>query len=418
MKRMSGLDASRGAGDKPLMKSRSLRDRRFEKTIFSLRTLFAMALLVSWLAISLGLADASPSAGKHAIKKEVFGKMPAGNSIDVYTLTNSHGIEARIMNFGGIVLSLRVPDRNGKLDDVVLGFDRLEPYFTNDPHFGSIIGRYANRIANGKFTLDGVEYTLPKNNGPNTLHGGVKGFDKVPWQAEPSESKQGVALVLRYTSKNGEEGFPGNLKTKVTYTLSDSDELAIEYEASTDKATPVNLTSHGYFNLAGQGTGNVLAHELLINADRFTPVDKNLIPTGELRQVQGTPLDFTGATAIGARINDNYEQLVLARGYDHNFVINRKGPSLELAARVHEPSTGRILEIYTTEPGVQFYSANFLDGTITGKQGRVYKQHYALCLETQHFPDSPNHPSFPSTILKPGQTYTSRTVYKFSVDKK
>lgn len=384
----------------------------------SFESMVAMTLLVSFLAVSVCLAQASTAGGKHTIKKEVFGKTPDGSPVDVYILTNSHGMEVRIMNFGGIVLSLRVPDRNGKLDDVVLGFDTLEPYFTNNPHFGSIIGRYANRIANGKFTLDGVEYSLPKNNRPNTLHGGVKGFDKVLWQAEPSESEKGVALVLGYTSKDGEEGFPGNLKTKVTYTLTDSDELAIDYEATTDKATPVNLTSHGYFNLAGQGTGDVLAHELLINADRFTPVDKNLIPTGELRALKGTPLDFTKAIAIGPRINDNYEQLVLARGYDHNFVIDRKGSGLELAARVHEPSTGRILEVYTTEPGVQFYSANFLDGTLTGKQGRVYKQHYAFCLETQHFPDSPNHPGFPSTILKPGQMYTSRSVYKFSADKK
>jgi aldose 1-epimerase len=390
----------------------------FGKANCSLQTLVVIVLLVSSLVGSVSSAEASSSAGKHAIKKESFGKTPDGKPVDVYTLTNSHGLEARIMNFGGIVLSVRVPDRNGKLDDVVLGFDSLEPYLTNDPHFGSIIGRYANRIANGKFTLDGVEYTLPKNNGPNTLHGGVKGFDKALWQAEPSQSEKGVALVLRYTSKDGEEGFPGNLKTKVTYTLTDSDELAIDYEATTDKATPVNLTSHGYFNLAGQGTGDVLAHELLINADRFTPVDTNLIPTGELRPVKGTPLDFTKTNPIGARINDNYEQLVLAHGYDHNFVINRKGQGLELAARVHEPSTGRVLEIHTTEPGVQFYSANFLDGTISGKQGRVYKQHYAFCLETQHFPDSPNHPSFPSTILRPGQTYHSRTVYKFSADKK
>jgi len=411
------LRESRDTGNK-LVKMRSSMEGPSEKADFYLQTLVVIALLLSGLAVSVDPAHASTSVGKHAIKKEAFGKMPDSNPVEVYTLTNSHGLEARIMNFGGIVLSLRVPDRNGKLDDVVLGFDSLEPYLTNDPHFGSIIGRYANRIANGKFTLDGVEYTLPKNNGPNTLHGGVKGFDKVLWQAEPSESENGVALVLRYNSKNGEEGFPGNLKTKVTYTLTDSDELAIDYEATTDKATPVNLTSHGYFNLAGQGTGDVLAHELLINAERFTPVDKNLIPTGELRPLQGTPLDFTKATPIGARINDNYEQLVLARGYDHNFVINRKESGLELAARVHEPSTGRVLEIYTTEPGVQFYSANFLDGTLTGKQGRVYKQHYAFCLETQHFPDSPNHPSFPSTILKPGQTYHSRTVYKFSADKK
>ena len=390
----------------------------FGKANCSLQTLVVIVLLVSWLTGSVSFAQASSSAAKHAIKKAAFGTTPDGKPVDVYTLTNSHGLEARIMNFGGIVLSLRVPDRNGKLDDVVLGFDNLEPYLTNDPHFGSIIGRYANRIANGKFTLDGVEYTLPKNNGPNTLHGGVKGFDKALWQAEPSESGKGVALVLRYTSKDGEEGFPGNLKTKVTYTLTDSDELAIDYEATTDEATPVNLTSHGYFNLAGQGTGDVLAHELLINADRFTPVDTNLIPTGESRPVKGTPLDFTKTNPIGARINDNYEQLVLAHGYDHNFVINRKGQGLELAARVHEPSTGRMLEIHTTEPGVQFYSANFLDGTITGKQGRVYKQHYAFCIETQHFPDSPNHSSFPSTILRPGQTYHSRTVYKFSADRK
>jgi len=391
---------------------------RFEKGHFSLQTLVVIALLASWLAGCVSFAQAPSTAGKHAIKEEAFGKRADGNPVHVYTLTNSQGLEARVMNFGGILLSLRVPDKNGKLDDVVLGFASLEPYFTNEPHFGSIIGRYGNRIANGRFSLDGVEYTLPKNNGPNTLHGGVKGFDKVLWQAEPSENKSGVALVLRYTSKDGEEGFPGNLKTKVTYTFTDSDELAIDYEATTDKATPVNLTSHGYFNLAGQGTGDVLAHELQINADRFTPVDKNLIPTGELRPVQGTPLDFTKSTPIGSRINDRYEQMVLANGYDHNFVINRKGPGLELAARVHESSTGRILEIYTTEPGVQFYSANFLDGTLTGKQGRVYKQHYAFALETEHFPDSPNHPSFPSTILRPDQTYRSRTVYKFSVDKK
>jgi aldose 1-epimerase len=401
------------------MKTRSSVEVPFEKAHFSLQMLVVIALLVSLLVGSACFALAASSAAKPAIKKEAFGKTTEGKPVDVYTLTNSHGLEARVMNFGGILLSLRVPDRNGKLDDVVLGFDSLAPYFTNGPNFGSIIGRYANRIANGKFILDGVEYTLPKNNGPNTLHGGVKGFDKVLWQAEPSEnnSKDG-ALVLRYTSKDGEEGFPGNLKTMVTYTLTDSDELAIDYEATTDKPTPVNLTSHGYFNLAGQGTGDVLAHELLISADRFTPVDKNLIPTGELRPVKGTPLDFTKANPIGAGISDNYEQLVLAHGYDHNFVINRKGPGLELAARVHEPSTGRILEISTTEPGVQLYSANFLDGTITGKQGRVYKQHYAFCLEAQHFPDSPNHPSFPSTILRPGQTYHSRTVYKFSTDNK
>lgn len=400
------------------MNTRSSREVPFVRAHCSLYRLMVVAIIASWFVGSISFAQASSPVGEHAIKREAFGRTPDGNAVDVYTLTNSHGLEVRVMTFGAIVLSLRVPDRNGSLDDVVLGFGSLEPYFSNDPHFGSIIGRYGNRIANGNFALDGVEYTLPKNDGPNTLHGGVRGFDKVIWQAEEAENKGSIALVLRYTSKDGEEGFPGNLKTKVTYTLTDSDELSIDYEATTDKATPVNLTSHGYFNLAGQGTGDVLAHELLINADRFTPVDKNLIPTGELRPVQGTPLDFTRSTPIGSRINDRYEQMVLANGYDHNFVINRNGPGLALAARVHEPSSGRTLEIYTTEPGVQFYSANWLDGTIIGKQGRIYKQHYAFALETEHFPDSPNHPSFPSTILRPGQTYHSLTVYKFSTDKR
>ena len=378
---------------------------------------FLTVILISSLAGSVGLAQSS-SARQVRIQKAAFGKMPDGRQVDVYTMTNAQGIEVRILSFGGILQSLRVPDRNGKLDDVVLGFATLEPYFTNEPHFGSIIGRYANRIAGGKFTLDGKQYTLAKNDGPNTLHGGVKGFDKVLWQAESSQDEHSASVILHYISKDGEEGFPGNLQTKVTYTLTDSDELTIDYEATTDKATPVNLTSHGYFNLAGQGNGDVLGHELLINADRFTPVDANMIPTGELRPVRGTPLDFTHPTLIGARIHDDYEQLILAKGYDQNFVIVREAPGLVLAARVHEPTAGRILVISTTEPGVQFYSANFLDGTLTGKQGRVYKQHYALCLETQHFPDSPNHPDFPSTILLPGETYHSRTVYRFSSDKK
>jgi len=378
---------------------------------------FLTAILIGFFASPAALAQSS-SVKPQRIQKAAFGKMPDGSQVDVYTLTNAQGMEVRILTFGGILQSLRVPDRNGKFDDVVLGFASLEPYFVNEPHFGSIIGRYANRIAGGKFTLDGKQYTLPKNDGPNTLHGGIKGFDKVLWQADSSQDQDSASVVLRYTSKDGEEGFPGNLQTKVTYTLADSDELTIDYEATTDKATPVNLTSHGYFNLAGQGNGDVLGHELLINAGTFTPVDKNLIPTGELRPVRGTPLDFTHPTLIGARIHDDYEQLVLAKGYDQNFVINRNTPGLVLAAKVHEPNTGRILVITTTEPGVQFYSANFLDGTITGKEGRVYKQHYAFCLETQHFPDSPNHPDFPSTILRPGENYHSRTVYRFASDKK
>jgi aldose 1-epimerase len=332
----------------------------------------------------------------------------------LYTLTNSNGVEVRAMNYGGIILSIRVPDRKGQLGDIVLGHESLEGYIPNPPFQGAVVGRYANRIANGTFTLDGKKYELPKNDGPNTLHGGLKGFDKVVWDGEPLKGKNGV--TFSYLSKDGEEGFPGNLKVKVTYTLTDSNELVIDYEASTDKATPINLSQHTYFNLAGEGTSDILIHELMLNADRFTPVDKNLIPTGELRPVKGTPFDFTTPTKIGARIDDNYEQLVLGRGYDHNFVINRKSNDngLVLAARVYEPTSGRVLEVSTTEPGVQFYSGNFLDGSVTGKQGHVYKRRYGFCLETQHYPDSPNHPDFPTTILKPGETFRSQTVFKFS----
>jgi aldose 1-epimerase len=354
------------------------------------------------------------SAAKRSIESTAFGKTPGGEPVELYTLTNTQGVNARILSFGGILQSLSVPDRNGKLDDIVLGFDSLDAYFINKPHFGSIIGRFANRIANAAFTLDGVEYTLAKNDGPNTLHGGVRGFDKALWTTAPSQPEGGVALTLHYVSKDGEEGFPGNLHTEVVYTLTDANELSIDYQATTDKPTPVNLTSHTYFNLAGQASGSALGHEVRINADRFTPVDDNLIPTGELRPVAGTPLDFTAPTAVGARIADSYDQLTLARGYDHNFVLNREGPGLELGARVSEPATGRTLEIHTTEPAMQFYSANFLDGTLTGKGGRVYQQRDAVCFETQHYPDSPNQPAFPSTILMPGQTLRSRTVYAFS----
>src|SRR5207237_7208022 len=263
----------------------------------------------------------------------------------------------------------------------------LDAYLNNMPYFGAIIGRYANRIANGKFALDGVEYRLARNNGMNSLHGGLKGFDKVLWHREQFENNHGIGVVFTYTSKDGEEGYPGNLKATVTYTLTDQSELQIEYEATTDKATSVNLTNHSYFNLAGEGNGDILKHELMLDADRFTPVDQTLIPTGELRPVKGTPLDFTKSTPIGARINDNYEQLLIGHGYDHTFVLNRKDEGLELAARVHEPNSGRVLDVYTTEPGVQLYTGNFLDGTITGKHGHVYNKHAALCLETQHFLD-------------------------------
>jgi len=352
------------------------------------------------------------SRQQHEVTKQPFGTRD-GRPIHLYTMTNAHGLRIQAMNYGGIITSMRVPDRKGQLADIVLGHETLEGYIPNPPYLGAIVGRYANRIANGTFTLDGKTYTLPKNDGPNTLHGGVKRtFDKVVWDDGALEGKNGVAFS--YLSKDGDEGFPGNLKIRVTYALTENDELIVDYEATTDKATPINVTQHSYFDLAGEGTGDVLNHEVMINADRFTPVDKNLIPTGELRAVKGTPLDFTTPTKIGARIDDNYEQLVLGHGYDHNFVINRKGDGMELAARVYEPTSGRVLEVSTTQPGVQLYTGNFLDGTITGKQGHIYKRRYAFCLETQHFPDSPNHPEFPSTILRPGETFHSKTVFKFS----
>jgi aldose 1-epimerase len=371
---------------------------------------FLVSILFSSL-MTTGLLFAQTASSKAGVQQQPFGTVD-GRGITLYTITNSHGMEVRAMNYGGIIVSIRVPDRNGEFADVVLGHEALDGYRPNPPYFGAIVGRYANRIANGTFTLDGKTYTLPKNDGPNTLHGGTKGFDKVVWDAEPLKGRTGVAFS--YFSKDGEEGFPGNLRVKVTYTLTNANALEIDYEATTDKATPINLSQHSYFNLKGEGNGDILDHEIMINADRFTPVDKNLIPTGELRPVKGTPFDFTTQTKIGARIDDNYDQLVLGHGYDHNFVINRNGGGLVLAARVYEPTTGRTLEVSTTQPGVQFYTGNFLDGTITGKQGHVYKHRYGFCLETQHFPDSPNHPSFPNTILKPGETFREKTVLKFS----
>jgi aldose 1-epimerase len=347
------------------------------------------------------------------ITKKAFGKTGDGKPVDLYTLTNQHGMEIRVMSYGGIILSLRVPDKNGEFDDVTLGYESLDGYLEKTAYFGAIIGRYGNRIANGKFTLDGKEYTLAINNGPNALHGGLKGFDKVVWAAEPFENQDGAGVIFAYTSPDGEEGYPGNLKARVTYTLTAQNELIFDYHATTDKATPINLTNHTYFHLAGDGKGDILGHVLMLNADRLTPVDKNLIPTGELQSVKGTPLDFTKPTVVGARIHEQNEQLLFAGGYDHNFVINRQGPGLALAARVEGPTTGRVMEVFTTEPGVQFYSGNFLDGTITGKGGHVYTPRTGFCLETQHFPDSPNKPQFPSTILRPGEAYDSKTVYKF-----
>jgi aldose 1-epimerase len=372
-------------------------------------------LVLFVVSVALGSA-AAPAKAKRDIRKQSFGKTGDGRPVDLYTLTNSEGMEVRAMTYGGIIVSLRVPDKTGKFDDVVLGHDSLDGYLVNPPYFGVIVGRYANRIGNATFTLDGVKYTLAKNNGPNSLHGGVSGFNKQVWEAKTIKDPTGVGVTFSYTSKDGEEGYPGNLKVEVTYVLTDENQLVIDYEATTDKATQLNLSQHSYFNLAGEGSGDILGHHLTLNADRFTPVDKTLIPTGEIRSVQGTPLDFTKPTAIGARINDDYEQLVVGRGYDHNFVINRKDDSPTLAARVHEPTSGRVLEVFTTEPAVQFYSGNFLDGTIAGKHGHVYKQRNGFCLETQHYPDSPNHPDFPSTILRPGATFHSQTIFKFSAE--
>lgn len=358
------------------------------------------------------------SASGSSVTSAPFGSTADGDLINVFTLRNANGVTVRAINYGGIILSLEVPDREGRLDDVVLGYEHLEAYEERSPYFGSLIGRYANRIADGRFELDGRSYTLAVNNGPNHLHGGLRGFDKVLWQARPIRSQSGVGVVLAYTSPDGEEGYPGTLMTEVTYTLTDGDELHIDYLATTDAPTPVNLTQHSYFNLAGAGDRDILDHELTIHADRFTPVDETLIPTGELRPVLGTPLDFTVPRAVGESIHaQEDEQIAFGRGYDHNFVLNREGVhegDLSLAARVFEPVSGRVLEVYTTEPGMQFYSGNFLDGSLTGKGGVAYHRRHGFCLETQHFPNSPNEPDFPSTILRPDETYRSKTIWAFT----
>jgi aldose 1-epimerase len=345
------------------------------------------------------------------IKQEPFGQTTAGAPVDLYTLTNDRGLEVKITNYGGIIVSLQTPDQAGKPGNVTLGFDSLAGYLRKSPYFGCIVGRFANRIAGGRFTLAGVEYTLAQNDGPNSLHGGLKGFDKVVWEAEVFERETGVGLTLKYLSPDGEEGYPGNLSTTVVYTLTNGNELKIDYAATSDRPTVINLTNHTYFNLAGRG--DILGHNLMLTAEKFTPIDETLIPTGELRSVAGTPLDFTQATPIGARIEQADEQLRLAGGYDHNFVLDNLAGELVLAARIEEPTSGRVLEVYTTEPGIQFYSGNFLDGTITGKGGTVYHQRSGFCLETQHYPDSPNQPNFPSTVLRPGEEYRQTTIFKF-----
>ena len=367
-------------------------------------------LTAACAALVLLCATAAPAGAR---QRESFGKTPDGKNVDVYTLTNRLNAEARITNYGGTLVSLKVPDRAGRFADVVLGFDSMEGYLSGNFYVNSLIGRYGNRIANGRFTLNGVEYKLATNNGPNHLHGGVRGFDKVLWNARPLKVRGGSALELTYVSPDGEEGYPGTLRVRVVYTLTDANELRIDYSATTDKDTVVNLTNHAYFNLAGEGSGDILGHNLTLYADRFLPTDATAIPTGELRPVRGTPFDFTRPAAIGARIEADDEQIKFGAGYDHTFVIRGRLGALRRAALVHEPTTGRVLEVWTTEPGVQLYSGNYLD-TVAGKSGKPYGRRTGFCLETQHYPDSPNKPGFPSTVLRRGGRYRTTTVYKFS----
>ena len=384
--------------------------------------------VVSVVTALQGAACASaPQSGTSttasAVNRTSFGTMESDSPVELFTLRNSHGIEVQLTNYGGIITSIKTPDRNGHFADIVLGYDNLDGYLRSSPYFGAIVGRYANRIARGQFTLDGTTYKLAINNGPNSLHGGVRGFDKVIWTAHPFDNELGQGVLLAYTSRAGEEGYPGTLHAYVTYTLTPEDRLIVDYAATTDKATPINLSQHTYWNLVGDASRDILDHVLTINADAITPVDSTLIPTGEITPVDGTPFDFRTPTAIGARIDQKQDtQIRYGNGYDHNFVLNqtRTQASLMLgrlivAAHVFEPASGRTLAVYTDQPGLQFYSGNFLDGSITGKGGRVYRFRWGLCLETQHYPDSPNHPNFPSTILRPIQQYRSRTVYQFGV---
>lgn len=354
-------------------------------------------------------------AQPNSLQKQPYGKTPEGKSVELYTLTNKNGMEVSIITLGGIITSVRVPDRKGEMTNVVLGCASLEDYLTKSPYFGCITGRFANRIANATFKLNGTEYKLAANDGANSLHGGVKGFDKQIWQAKEIKTDNEVGVELTYTSPDGEEGYPGNLATIVTYRLANDNALHIDYKATTDKPTIVNLTNHTYFNLAGEGT--ILNHELMLNADHYTPVDSTAIPTGEVAKVEDTPFDFRESTIIGERIRSGHQQMVYGRGYDHNWVLSKKDKSLQLAARLLEPSSGRVLEVLTTEPAIQFYSGNFLAGTVVGQSGGTYRQSDGLCLETQHYPDAPNQPSFPSTVLNPGETYQTTTIFRFSVNK-
>jgi aldose 1-epimerase len=372
------------------------------------------ALIAAVAGLALAAPPPPPTATRPTVSRAAFGRTPEGAAVDVFTLTNANGVEVRAITYGAYVISLKTPDRQGKLDDVVLGFDSLDGYLKSGSHMGSAVGRYGNRIANAKFTLDGKTYPLAANDGVNHLHGGVKGFDRYVWSAEEVRQGEDVGVRFKLVSPDGDEGYPGRLETTVTYTLTPKNELVVDYAATTDKPTLVNLTQHSYFNLAGQANGDILDHELQIHADRYTPVGPGLIPTGALAPVDGTPLDFRKPTRIGARIDQDHEQLKLGRGYDHNYVVNRTGAGLVPAARAVHPRSGRVMEVLTTEPGIQLYTGNWL-GDEKGKGGRVYPRRSGFCLETQHYPDSPNRPDFPSTVVRPGETYRSKTVFAFSV---
>jgi aldose 1-epimerase len=378
-----------------------------------------MKKLILLFTIGLLLVNCSKKSDQVSEQKDTV-SVPARPSLNelAIEIKNKNGVKMKVIPLGGRIVSLFVPDKNGNLGDVVTGYDTLDQYIGGDPYFGATIGRYGNRIAKGKFTLDGKEYQLATNNGVNALHGGPGGFHNVYWNIKPSASSEGEAIEMTYLSKDGEEGYPGNLSVKVVYTLSDKNELIIDYTATTDKPTIVNLTNHSYFNLSGIKDSEILNHEITINADRFCPVDSTLIPTGELKKVAGTPFDFIKPHKIGERINNTSdEQIKFGKGYDHNYVLNKNDNSLTLAAKVSEPISGRAMEVWTTEPGIQFYSGNFMHGKSKGKDGATYPFRSAFCLETQHFPDSPNKKDFPSTVLRPGETYTQRTIYKFDVTK-
>ncbi|MFO2466389.1 galactose mutarotase [Pseudomonas sp. 15FMM2] len=376
--------------------------------------------LLSSLGLALAMASLGAQAAGLSSEHKPFGKTNDGTPIEQYVLRNGNGMQATVITYGGVLQSLIVPDKNGQLDDVVLGFDDVQGYQSGTAFFGATIGRFGNRLAKGAFELDGKRYQVPLNDGPNSLHGGAQGFDKRVWQAEPIKSQDSVGVTLSYLSKDGEMGFPGNLKTQVTYLLNDKNELHINYAASTDKPTVLNLTNHSYFNLAGAGNGDVLKQLATLHASHYTPVNSTLIPTGELAPVAGTPMDFLKPTAIGKHIKEDHPQLKFAEpkqgGFDFNWVLDAKGDVSQLAAEVHDPQSGRRLQLYTSEPGVQFYTSNFLDGSVKGKAGKTYNHWSAFTLETQHYPDAPNQPNFPSTRLDPGQVYTQNTVFKFSTD--